>query len=203
MSMALRSAVRGFTFVELLVVIAIMSVLLGVAMPQFGEMLAARRVQNVANSLAAAYKTAQAEAIRRNRTVEVVFTSTTPLAANTVAAAPVTASAARHWISRTVNPASAADFVGGQSLTGDLSNVTLANANLRSVGFTPTGRPLDLSAGVPAALAGPLVIPVSATGTTRRLCVAVNTGGAVRVCDPARASGTSTACQPALPAGAC
>jgi len=201
--MAPRSAARGFTFVELLVVVAILSVLLGVAMPQFGEILSARKVQTVANSLASAYKTAQAEAIRRNRTVEVVFTLATPLPANTVGAAPVTASAARHWITRTVNPASADDFVGGRSLTGDLANVSLTHAALRSVGFTPTGRPLDLSGPVPAGLAGPLVIPVSATGTERRLCVAVNTGGSVRVCDPARPAGAPTACQPALPPGAC
>jgi len=203
MSMAAGSGASGFTLVELLVVIAITSVLLGLAMPQFGEMLAARRVQNVAVSLASAYKTAQVEAIRRNRTVEVAFTNSTPLAANTVSAIPVTATAARHWISRTTNPASADDFVGGQSLTGDLANVSLTHGNLSSIGFTPTGRPLDLSGATPAALAGPLVIPVSATGSTRRLCVAVNTGGSVRVCDPSRAPGTATACQPALPAGVC
>jgi type IV fimbrial biogenesis protein FimT len=193
----------GFTMVELLVSVAIVSIVAGLAVPALGEMMAARRVNSAAQTLAATFKTAQNEAIRRNRLVEVAFTSAQPTPANTVGAATVVASGARHWIARVANPTSDADFVGGTSLAGDFSAVTLTNANLRSVGFTPMGRALDLSTAVPTALAAPLVVRLTATGTSRAICVSVGTGGAVRVCDPSRPSGSGAACVPYLPAGAC
>jgi type IV fimbrial biogenesis protein FimT len=196
---------RGFTLVELMVAIAILSVLAGVAMPRLGELLAVRRIQSVAHNLAADYRTVQTEAIRRNRIVEVAFTNSVPIAANTVSAAPVTASAARNWIARVANPTGPGDFVAGRTLDGDLASVALTHGALRSVGFTPNGRPLDLSAGpaAPVALAAPLVVRVTAPGTARLRCVSVSTGGSVRVCDPSRPAGTGAACEPFLPAGAC
>jgi type IV fimbrial biogenesis protein FimT len=195
----------GFTMVELMIAIAIVGVLLGLAVPMFGETVAARRVQGAAQNLAATLRTAQAEAVRRNRAVEVLFTNAQPVSANTVGAASTSASSARGWMARVVNPTGAGDFVGGTALDGDFADVTLTNGALRSVAFTPTARPLDLSAGAiaPVALAAPLVIRVSAPGTARNLCVAVATGGSVRVCDPSRPAGSGAACVPFLPAGAC
>lgn len=201
--MSTRSVSAGFTMVELMVVLGIFAVLAGVAMPQLGEMLASRKVGSVAHSLAASYRNAQAEAIRRNRTVEVLFTSAVPVAANAISAAPTAATGARNWLARTTNPATTDDFVGGMALDGDLAKVDLGNTTLRSVAFTPSGRPLDLSSGTAAALAAPLVVRVSTAGTARRLCVTVATGGAVRVCDPSRPAGNPAACVPLLPAGAC
>jgi len=195
--------VAGFTMVELMVSVAIVSIVAGIAVPALGEMMAARRVNSAAQSLAATFKTAQNEAIRRNRMVEVAFTSSEPSAANTVAAVTVVASGAQNWIARVANPTSTADFVGGTSLAGEFSAVTLTNPDLRSVGFTPMGRALDLSDATPTALAAPLVVRLSATGTTRAVCVSVGTGGAVRVCDPSRPSGSGAACVPFLPPGAC
>jgi type IV fimbrial biogenesis protein FimT len=201
--MRLVARAAGFTMVELLVSVAIVSIVAGLAVPALGEMMAARRVNSAAQTLAATFKTAQNEAIRRNRMVEVAFTSAQPTPANTVGAATVVASVARHWIARVANPTSAADFVGGTSLAGDFSAVTLTNADLRSVGFTPMGRALDLSTANPTALAAPLVVRLTAAGTSRAICVSVGTGGAVRVCDPSRPSGSGAACVPYLPAGAC
>lgn len=201
--MSRRARSAGFTMVELMVSIAIVSVLAGIALPSLGDMMAARRVNSAAQTLAATLKTAQNEAIRRNRMVEVVFTSSQPSAANAVAAVAVVASGARHWIARVSNPATAADFIGGSSLAGDFSAITLTNGSLSSVGFTPMGRVLDLSTGTPTALAAPLVVRLTSTGSTRKVCVAVGTGGAVRVCDPSRPSGSGAACVPYLPTGAC
>ena len=202
--MSPRERQSGFTIVELMVAIAIVSILIGVGLPQLGEAIAVRRVQGTAQGLAATLRTAQAEAIRRNRTVEVAFTNAEPIPANTVAATSTVASSARGWLARVVNPTGTGDFVAGQALTGDLAAVTLEHATLRSVGFTPVARPVDLSAGVgaAAALAAPLVVRVASSGTTRRMCVSVSTGGAVRVCDPSRPAGSGAACVPFLPAGA-
>lgn len=191
--------------VELMIAIAIVGILLGLAVPMLGETVASRSVQSAAQDLAATLRTAQAEAVRRNRAVELIFTTAQPVSANTVAAAATSASAARGWLARAVNRTGGADFVGGTALEGDLAAVTLTNGALRSVAFTPTARPLDLSAGplAPVALAAPLVVRVSSPGTARNLCVAVATGGSVRVCDPARPAGTGASCVPFLPAGAC
>ena len=203
--MGARAIESGVTLVEAMVVVSILSVLLGLAMPMFADTIDGRRVQGAAQGLAAALRAAQAEAIRRNRTVEVVFTLTAPSPASVVAAQPVAATSARNWMVRAVNPEGPADFVSGQALAGEFGPVTLSNDTVRSVGFTPTARPVDLSAGpgLPAALAAPLVLRVASVGGSRARCVAVSTGGSVRVCDPSRAAGTVAACEPLLPPGAC
>jgi len=200
-----RAAASGFTLVEAMVVVAILSVLAGLAMPMFADTIAARRVQGTAQGLAAALRTAQGEAIRRNRMVEVIFTNATPGPASVVAAQAVPASSARHWMARVANPGGPGDYVTGQSLDGEFGAVSLVNGTLSAVGFTPTARPVDLSAGpgLAAPLAAPLVLRVTSAGSTRARCVSVSTGGSVRVCDPSRPSGAVASCEPFLAPGAC
>ena len=93
--MSARAIESGVTLVEAMVVVSILSVLLGLAMPMFADTIDGRRVQGAAQGLAAALRAAQAEAIRRNRMVEVVFTNTAPSPASVVAAQPVAATSAR------------------------------------------------------------------------------------------------------------
>jgi len=193
---------RGFSLVELLTVIAIFAILAGLALPEFGQMLASRRVQSTAAGLGQALKSAQAEAIRRNRTVEVIFTASEPLPANTVAAAATSAATASGFIARVSNPQGEADFVAGRRI-GEAGVLSIDSAAVTSIGFTSMGRPLNLSAAPGVALALPIVLRVTDTASSRRMCVAVGTGGSVRVCDPTRPVGSAAACEPALAAGAC
>ena len=60
---------RGVTLIELLVGLALAGILLGMALPAFHDLLAARRTTADMNQLAGAIATARAEAILRRRTV--------------------------------------------------------------------------------------------------------------------------------------
>lgn len=203
--MTARRRALGFTLVEAMVSVSIVAVLALLGVPALSDTVNARRVQGAAQSLAATLRTAQGEAIRRNRSVEVIFTNAEPVAASVVGAAPVVASAARGWMARVVAPAGPADFVTGTALAGDFAAIALVNGTLASVGFTPSARPVDFSAGpgLAAPLAAPLVVRIGMAGTARVRCVSISSGGAVRVCDPSRPSGAVAACEPVLPPGAC
>ncbi len=69
-----RQTVRGFTLVELTVSLSVLAVMAAIALPSFQVFMAENRAQGKAVELAAALKTAQTEALRRNR--EIVFTLT-------------------------------------------------------------------------------------------------------------------------------
>ncbi|HEX5393871.1 MAG TPA: GspH/FimT family pseudopilin [Rhodocyclaceae bacterium] len=67
---------RGFTLVELMVTIAILAILLGIALPDFRQMLASERVRSANSDLFSALLVARSEAIKRNGTVTLVPAST-------------------------------------------------------------------------------------------------------------------------------
>lgn len=196
------SRCRGFTLVELMTVMAIVAILAGVAAPALGEFVTTRRVQAAASTLAHALKAAQAEAIRRNRTVEVVFTNSAPTRANVATAAPIVASAAGGYLTRVNGAAAADDYVTGARVD-EGGSLRLDNAAVSAVGFTALGRPVDLSGGAPVALAQPVVLRVIDNPSARRMCVTVATGGSVRICDPTRSPPSAAACEPTLPPGGC
>ncbi|HVL56566.1 MAG TPA: GspH/FimT family pseudopilin [Burkholderiaceae bacterium] len=199
----MRGRSAGFTLIELLTVIMIVAVLAGLAVPEFNNTLSARRVQASASALSHGLKAAQTEAIRRNRTVELIFTNAEPLRSNTVSAAPVSSASASGWIARTIDPANDDDFVaGGRISEGGPTTVTVADPTT-AVGFTAMGRPVNRTTLPQVALAQPVVFRVTDTGSSRRMCVSLSTGGAVRVCDPQRPAGSAAACEPMLPPGAC
>jgi type IV fimbrial biogenesis protein FimT len=68
---------RGFTLVEMMVTIAILAILLGIALPDFRQMLASERVRSANSDMFAALIMARSEAIKRNSSVTLVPTSTT------------------------------------------------------------------------------------------------------------------------------
>lgn len=66
----------GFTLVELMIVIAVFAVILGIAIPSFNTYMASERARTATYSLQVSLSAARSEAIKRNRSVEVVPTST-------------------------------------------------------------------------------------------------------------------------------
>src|SRR5205814_3204698 len=91
-----RRASSGFTLVELLITITLLALLLGLAVPFFGGMIRNTRVRSVSEALQNGVRTAQAEAVRRNRQVVFFLTNAEP-ALNAPAAAN-----GRFWAIQTV-----------------------------------------------------------------------------------------------------
>jgi type IV fimbrial biogenesis protein FimT len=61
----------GFTLIELMITVAIVSILAGIAVPSFREMLRQNRATSLANELATSLNLARSEAIKRGTVVSV------------------------------------------------------------------------------------------------------------------------------------
>lgn len=194
---------RGFTLIELVVTIALMTVLFGLAVPAFGEWIRNARVRTAADALQNGVRTAQAEALRRNRQVVFFLTNAQP-------AAGISATAnGRNWSLQTVARFDDADpeFIQGGALADSASGVTITgpialcfNSNGRLVTNAndsgPTGTGVT-NATCDAADPTPFDLTMT---DARALRVTVTLGGQVRMCDPARSLATSPdGCPPTTP----
>jgi type IV fimbrial biogenesis protein FimT len=63
------STERGFTLIELMLAIAILSILVGIAVPAYRDVILNQRVTNATNDLHAALSFARSEAVKRNANV--------------------------------------------------------------------------------------------------------------------------------------
>ena len=181
-----RRASSGFTLVELLITITLLALLLGLAVPFFGGMIRNTRVRSVSEALQNGVRTAQAEAVRRNRQVVFFLTNAEP-ALNAPAAANGT-----FWAIQTVPQAldasETAALVRGGALSDVAAGVTITGP--ASICFNSAGRLTNNAApGVPGAnctTAAAPVYNVAAVGADRPLRMTVSVGGQTRMCDPAR-----------------
>lgn len=156
---------QGFTLVELLVTMSVLAVMSAIALPSFQQFMAENRAQGKAVELAAALKTAQTEALRRNR--EVVFTLTSSVDPSSTLAGNT---AGKSWASVTLPLASSSDAstptvinVGG--FTENTADVAL-KASSAGICFLPDGT----------------IKANTATGVTTGNCtVNTSTGANVRV----------------------
>lgn len=156
---------QGFTLVELLVTMSVLAVMSAIALPSFQQFMAENRAQGKAVELAAALKTAQTEALRRNR--EVVFTLTSSVDPSSTLAGNT---AGKSWASVTLPLAS----------SSDVSTPTVINVG----GFTENAADVALkatSAGI-CFLPDGTIKANTATGITTGNCsVDASTGANVRV----------------------
>lgn len=156
---------QGFTLVELLVTMSVLAVMSAIALPSFQQFMAENRAQGKAVELAAALKTAQTEALRRNR--EVVFTLTSSVDPSSTLAGNT---AGKSWASVTLPLANSSDAstpkvvnVGG--FTENAADVAL-KASSAGICFLPDGT----------------IKANTATGVTTGNCtVDASTGANVRV----------------------
>ena len=172
---------RGMTLIELMVTISLMVFLLFLAAPDFSTWINNTRVRTVAEVLQNGARFAQAEAIRRNRTVVFFLTNAEP----SVAAAAVANGS--NWGARTLAlfAADTPEFVRGGALSDVAPGVTITGP--AAVCFNAAGQQVTIAAeGCVAGAASYVVTRPGVNPDLRPLRVDVSLGGRVRMCDPAK-----------------
>jgi type IV fimbrial biogenesis protein FimT len=191
---------RGFTLIELLVTVVVMVVLAALAVPSMYQYIQNSKIHAAAEVLYSSVQQARTEAIRRNGTVELIFTGqpaspasveTTGLTMNgpnwLVRAVPADVTATHTFVE-----AKAGGEGGGKD--GASTNVVLAST-ANSIQFNSLGNLVS----TPTVPAVPVTVDVSATGGScepagrlRCLRVTVATGGRARLCDPTLTAANDT-----------
>lgn len=174
---------RGFTLVELMVTISLLAILLALAVPSFRLWINNTRVRTAAQVLQDGLRLAQAEAVRRNRTVSFFLTND----ANPTAAS-ATAANGSNWAVRVLPLVTGenAAFVRAGALTGVTSGVTTNGPTI--VCFNAAGQQVtNPTEGCTVDPANPTATyNIAHTGGDRTLRVTASLGGRVRMCDPAK-----------------
>jgi type IV fimbrial biogenesis protein FimT len=169
----------GFTLVELMVTVSLMVFLLFLAAPNFTTWINNTRIRTVSEVLQNGARFAQAEAIRRNRSVVFYLTNAEPSLA---AAAAVNGG---NWGARTLSlfAADVPEFIRGGALS-DVAPGVLINGPA-AVCFNAAGQQITVAAeGCVAGLASYVVSRPEPNPDLRRLRIDVTLGGRVRMCDP-------------------
>ncbi len=185
---------RGVTLIELMVTVTLLSILLGLAAPNFRTWINNAKVRTVSDSLQTGLRLAQAEAVRRNRQVVFFLTNSSDCTDTMGADAN-----GMHWSIRTValitgDPVAVvqcgvvADTAAGVAITGPTA--VCFNSMGRQTANTTTG--VTGATCALNAVTGTSTYDLAATGGDRPMRVLVSLGGQSRMCDPARTLSDST-----------
>ncbi len=189
---AVRGHARGFTLIELMVGLVLLGILIGLGLPSFTAWIRNSQVRTVAEATQNGVRLAQAESVRRNRTVVFSLTNATPASGATAVAG------GRNWSTQTVPllTGEPVEFIRGGMLADVASGVvitavtdTATPAAVNAICFNSNGRlAAPASPGVPNAVcaATPVRFDFTQTNADRPLRVTVAVGGQVRICDPNR-----------------
>lgn len=174
----------GLTLIELMVALAVMAALFFLAMPDFSAWVQNTRMRTVAEALQNGVRQAQAEAVRRNRTVVFFLTNAEPGAG----AASVANGA--NWGMRALPllPSDPVEFLRGGAFSDVSPGVTVAGP--AAICFNTAGQQVTVAAqGCAPAVTN---YDVSRAGAERRLRIVVALGGRVRMCDPDKVLSANT-----------
>ncbi|WOB09304.1 GspH/FimT family pseudopilin [Piscinibacter gummiphilus] len=203
--MASKARSNGVTLIELVITLALFGLLFSLALPSLSTWIRNNHIRSTAEIVQSALRTAQQEAVRRNRTVVFFLTYATPMVG-----APA-GFGGRNWVVQYVPtaidmPVAPEPVVqtGRMSEVGSNNVVALATnslGNVTAICFNSSGRMTTATAattGVPNGDCNAAVTTFNisqATGTTDRpLRVIVDIGGRVRMCDPNRPSTAPEGC---------
>jgi len=198
---------RGVTLIELVVTLALFGILFAIAMPSLTGWIRNNQIRTVADSLQNGIRSAQNEAIRRNRVVVFFLTYATPMVGATAAVG------GRNWavqyVPTAIDNVTLAEPVvqGGRMSEGGSSNVLVSMMNgttpVAAICFNSSGRLITSSAAVTGITGGDCTagtINVAITqalpnpSSDRPLNLRVDLGGRVRMCDPNRPSTAPDGC---------
>lgn len=174
---------RGFTLVELMVTITLLAILLALAVPSFTLWINNTRVRTTAQVLQDGLRQAQAEAVRRNRTVSFFLTNDVNPTADSAANAN-----GLNWGIRVLPlTGTTREFVRGGALAGVNNGVTITSASTL-VCFNAAGQQVANTTETCTidAINPEAVYRVAHPGGDRPLQVIASLGGRVRMCDPAK-----------------
>jgi type IV fimbrial biogenesis protein FimT len=189
----LKLRCRGFTLVELMVTLVLMSLLLGLAAPNFRTWMRNAQVRTVSDALQNGMRLAQNAALQRSRQVVFLLTNNDDCTNGISAAANGT-----NWSIRTVPlTAGEAAVVVQCGVLSDVASGVAINGPA-AVCFNSMGRQTEntntgvTSGNCTLAVSGVSTYNISASGADRTLRVLVTLGGQTRMCDPARTLSDST-----------
>lgn len=171
-----RHRARGLTLVELMITIALLAILLMLGIPEFNSWIQNTRVRSVTEGFQNGIRLAQAEAVRRNRTVVFFLTNQEPAIGAAAAANGI------NWGIRTVPSlvGEAAEFVRGSAMADTSPGVTVTGP--AALCFNSAGQQVTIAAQNCAAAA--TNFNIARAGAERNLRITVSLGGRVRMCDP-------------------
>lgn len=201
-----RRAARGaggFTLLELIITITLLGLLVALSFPSFTSWIRNSQTRTAAEALQIGLRTAQAEALRRNRRVVLFFTNDNPAKNFDIATHPATDAAplatGKNWALQTApDPWGDAQYITGGALA-EVSSTVAFSGGPTALCFNSNGRLVDAAAGA----SGSAVTGLSGTACTagvttinagqatarsgdRSLRVVVQLGGQIRMCDPNR-----------------
>jgi type IV fimbrial biogenesis protein FimT len=155
----------GVTLIEIAVALAIFGLLIAMALPSYATWIQNTQIRTAAEAILNGMKSARAEAIRRNTTVQLV------LAANS------------DW---TVSVVGTGEFVESRSGADGSPNValTLTPADATTITFNGLGRVVANNDASPPITQVDIDSTTLASENSRDLRITVGTGGDVRMCDP-------------------
>ncbi len=202
---------RGFTLLELVVTISLLGTLVALSFPSFTAWLRNSQTRTVTEALQGGLRTAQAEALRRNRRVVMFFTDDSPsknydpVTHKSTDAAP--SATGKNWALQTAPDAwGEAEYITGGALSDVSSTVAISNTDgVAALCFNSNGRVVPAAAGASGAGVTGLASTECAAGVRtfnvaqatprandRPLRVIVQLGGQVRMCDPNRPTLSAT-----------
>ena len=198
MQLTPRRRASGFTLIELMVTISLLAILVTLAVPAFTAWIRNAQIRSAAEALQGGIRTAQAEALRRNRQVVMTFTKLTPAAGRDAEVD------GWNWTLQTVpqfgETVSVSDYISGGSIAETNSSVRVTSG-VNAICFNSNGR-LAVTTGARVSEAAPSASCATAAtafnisqggANDRALRVVVQLGGQVRMCDPKRPTLSATA----------
>lgn len=198
------AAANGFTLIELVVTLALFGILVSLGLPSFTAWIKNSQVRTVAEALQNGVRTAQAEAVRRNRQVVFALTDGAPPAPPLSPTSATAKANGKNWFVVTVAPVSDTtdvEYVQGGALADVASGVSISGP--AAICFNSNGRlvanPSSTGISGAACTVSASTFDIDHPKADRALRVIVQLGGQMRMCDrsrPALSAAAPDGCPP-------